>query len=100
MAAFELNIYGKNDEIVNTYATDKVRWGVFLEALKVQESLSSMTSAEQFEVINRFVKKIFPELTERDLENADINDVMNLFTQLIRKANAIGGGSKNAIGVG
>jgi hypothetical protein len=99
MAAFELNIYGKDDEISKTYATDKVRWGVFLQALEVQESLATKTPAEQFDTINRFVKKIFPDLTDKDLENADINDVMNIFKQLLNKASKIGGNSKNAIGV-
>lgn len=94
MAAFELNIYGKDDEIIKTFATDKVRWGVFLQALEVQEGLASKTPAEQFDVINRFVKKIFPDLTDKDLENADIDDVMNTFKQLINRANKIGG-SKN-----
>lgn len=98
MAAFELNIYGKDDVIIKTHATDKVRWGVFLQALEVQESLASKTPAEQFDIINRFVKKIFPDLTDKDLENADIDDVMNTFKQLINKANKIGGNSKNAIG--
>ena len=97
MAAFELNIYGKNDEIICTHSTDKVRWGVFLQALEVQESLATMTPAEQFDAISRFVKKIFPDLTDKDLENADIDDVMNIFKQLINKANKIGG-SKNANG--
>ena len=32
MAQFELNIYGKDDEIVERYATDRVRWGIFLQA--------------------------------------------------------------------
>lgn len=99
MAAFELNIYGKNDKIVTTHSTDKVRWGVFLQALEVQESLAKMSAAEQFEAINRFVKKIFPDLTDKELENADIDDVMNTFRQLTNKANKIGGNSKNASGV-
>ena len=99
MAVFELNIYGKDDEIVNTFTTDKVRWGVFLQALEVQESLSKKNAAQQFEIINSFVKKIFPGLTDKDLEDADIDDVMNTFRQLINKANKIGGNSKNAPGV-
>lgn len=95
MAVFELNIYGKDDEIINTFTTDKVRWGVFLQALEVQEGMKDMSAAKQFEIINRFVKKIFPELTDKDLENADIDDVMNTFRQLINKANKLGGNSKN-----
>lgn len=99
MAAFELNIYGKDDEIIKTFATDKVRWGVYLQALEVNESLGEQSAREQFEIINGFVKKIFPDLTDKDLENADVSDVLNTFKQLINKAKKLGANSKNAIGV-
>lgn len=96
MAQFELNIYGNNDEIVKQFATDKVRWGVFMQAFELQDEIETMSQAEQFGMINKFVKKIFPDLTDKDLENADIDDVMNTFKQLLNKANKIGGGnSKN-----
>lgn len=99
MAQFELNVYGENDELVKTFETDKVRWGVFMQALELQESLESKTAAEQFAAINAFVKKIFPALTDKDLENADIDDVLNTFKQLINKAGKIGGSkSKNLKG--
>lgn len=97
MAQFELNIYGNNDEIVKRFETDKVRWGVFMQALEVADELETKSAAEQFALINKFVKKIFPELTDADLENADIDDVMNTFKQLLSKAGKIGG-SKNAVG--
>lgn len=96
MAQFELNIYGNDDEIIKTYATDKVRWGVFLQALEMQEGLKSESTADQFKLINAFVKKIFPDLTDDDLEHADSEDVFNTFRQLINKANKIGDKSKNA----
>ena len=97
MAQFELNIYGDNDEILKTYATEKVRWGVYLEAAKLNEEIATMDALEQFQVINQFMGKIFPTLTDAELELADADDVMNTFKQLIRKANKIAGGnSKNA----
>ena len=37
MARFELNVYGENDEIQKTYATDKARYGAFEEAIKFAE---------------------------------------------------------------
>lgn len=96
MAQFELNIYGENDEILKTFATDKVRWGVYLEAAKLNEEIRAMDAAEQFAVIGQFMSKIFPALTAAELELADGDDVMNTFRQLIRKANKIAGGnSKN-----
>ncbi len=100
MAQFELNTYGQNDEILKTFTTDKVRWGVFMQALELQEGLKTKTSAQQFAAINTFIKKIFPDLTDADLENADADDVLNTFKQLISKAAKIGNGgnSKNAEG--
>ena len=96
MAQFELNIYGNNDEIVKTYSTDRVRWGVFMQALELADGLQDKSAAEQFKLINSFVKRIFPDLTDDDLECADADDILNTFKQLLRKANAIGGSSKNA----
>lgn len=94
MAQFELNIYGKDDEVINRFETDKVRWGVYLEAIKLEESgLKKMTHAKQFELINGIIKKIFPDLTDKDLENADGDDVMATFNQLLAKGNAINAGS-------
>ena len=89
MALFELNIYGKNDEVIKRFETDKVRWGVYLQATELAENLEGASAAEKFKRISAFVKKIFPELTDADLENADSEDVLNTFTQLVRKSNGI-----------
>lgn len=90
MAQFELNIYGKNDEILAKHETNFVRWGIFLEALKLQDEMNDMEPAEQLNVINAFMKKLFPDLTDEEIERADADDVMNTFTQLIKKAGKLG----------
>ena len=99
MAQFELNIYGNNDEITRTYTTDRVRWGVFMQALELQDGLEGMSVGEQFKQISEFVKKIFPDLTDADLELADSDDIFNTFIQLTNKARKIGVSPKNATGV-
>lgn len=100
MAQFELNIYGNNDEIVKRFETDRVRWGVFMQALELSEDLDRKSPKEQFKLINAFVKKIFPDLTDEDLENADYADVFNTFRQLVNKAGGIKSEDtpKNAVG--
>lgn len=98
MAQFELNIYGENDEIVKRFETEKVRWGIFVQALELEESLKSKSAQEMILAINQFVKKIFPALTDNDLANADVDDVMNTFRQLLAKAKKIGVGAKNVTG--
>jgi len=95
MAKYELNIYGENDAIVKTYATDNVMWGFYLEAVKASEEMQEMTSAERFEMMNEFIKRLFIGLTDEELTHASGDDVLNVFNQLMRKAKSIGG-SKNA----
>lgn len=98
MAAFELRIYGEDDKIIRTLATNNVRWGVFLRAVGIQEEMAGKSADEQVVMVNDFVNMLFPDLTENELKNADAQDVMNLFWQLVRKANQIGKSSKNALG--
>lgn len=100
MAQFELNIYDDNDEIMKRFETERVRWGIFMQALELEESLKGAGAREMISAINKFVKKIFPELTDEDLENADVDDVLNTFKQLLNKAKKIGGGAKNVDGAG
>lgn len=98
MAQFELNIYDENDEVVKRFETDKVRWGIFMQALELEESLKGANAREMITAINEFVKKIFPAMTDADIENADVDDVLNTFRQLLNKAAKIGGRTKNAAG--
>lgn len=98
MAQFELNIYGEGDEVVKHFETDRVRWGVFVQALELEESLKNKTAQGMIVAINEFIKKIFPDITDEDLQSADVDDVMNTFRQLLAKAGKIGAGSKNVIG--
>lgn len=98
MAQFELNIYGENDEVVKRFETERVRWGIFVQALELEESLKGTSSKNMISAINEFVKKIFPNLTDADLENADVDDVMHTFQQLLNKAKKIGVNSKNGVG--
>lgn len=98
MAQFELNIYGAGDEITKHFETDRVRWGIFVQALELEESLKSAAAKDVISAINEFVKKIFPDITDADLDNADVDDVMNTFKQLLAKAKKIGANSKNAGG--
>ena len=100
MAQFELNIYDENDEVVKRFETERVRWGIFMQSLELEESLKGASTRDMIASINQFVKKIFPALTDADLENADVDDVLNTFKQLLRKAGQIGGNQKNGVGAG
>lgn len=96
MNDFELNIYGDNDEIIKTYSTAHVRWGIFTEAIKLKEEIANKDSAEQLEAVSNFMKKIFLGLTDEHMQLADVFDVFNTFNMIVNKANSIKGGRKNA----
>lgn len=91
MAKYELTIYGENDEIIKKHETNDVKWGVYLEAAKIYDEIESMTEAEQIEIVNSFVKRMFIGLTDDELNCAYGDDVMGVFNQLMKKAKAIGG---------
>lgn len=92
---FELNIYGKDDEIIKTYRTAHVRWSVFIKAIQLQEQLKNADTEKQFDSIAAFVRTLFDGMTAEELNAADAFDVMAVFTQLVNKAKGINGGSKN-----
>lgn len=97
MAKYELTIYGESDEVLKKYETDHIRWGVLLQAVKLQEEIKDKDNVTQFAAINNFVKSIFVGLTDEELEKADGMDVVNTFKQLISSVGQINGGSsKNA----
>lgn len=94
MGTFELRIYGANDEILKTFATDRIRWAVFLQAISIHEEIAASKPEKQYELIGEFIKKLFPGITDADIGNADAQDVLNTFWMLVGKANQIGGRTK------
>ena len=92
---FTLNIYGKDDEIIKTYSTAHVRWGIFADAIKLQEEIKDKSAEAQLEAVGRFIKNIFIGLTDEELQLADAFDVFNTFRMIVNKAKSISGGAKN-----
>lgn len=86
MAKFELNIYGENDEVIKKYETDHIRYGTFVAALKLDKELDESDIGEKFKAVSEIVKKIFPGLTDEEIEKADYNDVFATFAQLKNKS--------------
>ena len=91
---FALNIYGEDDEIIKTYHTAHVRWGIFAEAIKLKEEIKTKDYAEQLEAVSGFMKKIFLGLTDEHMQLADAFDVFNTFNMIVNKANSINGGAR------
>lgn len=81
MAIVELNIYDEHDEIIKTFTASRVRWGVIVKAVELQDKINDgeLTASEQITFLNDFVLSLFPSMTQKDIELADINDVKNVF---------------------
>lgn len=94
MAKFELNIYGKNDEIVKRFETDHIRFGVLLKALEIQDKADGKTAEEVFADACEVVKAVFPGVTDEDLTLADADDVFNTFLQVTRQTGNIKGSNE------
>lgn len=89
MAKFELTIYGENDEIIKTYETDHIRWGIFTKALAMQKDIEKKSVEEQLACVGDLIKAVFTGLTDEDLEKADMFDLFNIFSAIIKGANKI-----------
>lgn len=83
MAKFELSIYGENDEVLKTYKTDHIRYGLFEDAIKIQEENKEINSLEK---IRPIILGVFKGLTSEELRDADFEDIINIFRQVISTA--------------
>lgn len=94
MAKFELPIYGENDELVKTYATDHIRWKLFIKAAEIQGSakLNGDDTADKIEQIAELLKNVFSGITDEDLGNADVVDIFSTFEQIANIGDSIKGG--------
>lgn len=96
MAKFELNIYGKDDEIVKQYATNICPWAIFIRAAELQEEIKNKPAIEQMNAVGEILKAVFKDLTDEELMAADGLDVMSTFAQIVSGGQKIkGGNSKN-----
>jgi hypothetical protein len=95
MSIIELNIYGDNDEILKTFSTNRVRWGLIVKAVELQDKINGgeLSAAEQISFLNDFVLSIFPSMSQNDIELADINDIRNVFKLVSKMSGRIN--SKN-----
>lgn len=89
---YSLNLYGKDSEIEKTVGTNFVPTGLFIKALKTSEEIKKegKNELEAFGIVTSVILSLFPDLTEEELlEKCDIGDVINVFKQVLSRANEI-----------
>lgn len=101
---FEINVYGPDDEIIKTHATDYVRFGAFEEAINFTEAVAGKSGFEvdtlAVKTFKKIAKQVFPAITDDEIRLCDIRDVVNLLYQVSGQisaplATAAGEGEKN-----
>lgn len=84
LTRYELNIYGNDDEIVKTFSTNHVPWGLYLDAADADEKLKTenANAKQMIDTANGIVLALFPDATIDDLRRADARDVVSIFKQI------------------
>lgn len=89
---YSLNVYGDDSEILKTVGTNFVPTGLFIRALKMSEDMriEKKSEIESFDLIVGIILDLMPDLTRDELMNrCDIGDVINVFKQVINRAQEI-----------
>ena len=85
----ELKIYDDNLEVVHQYKTYGLRWGTFQEIMAMQDDLQKIkgaTDASAVAQINEMIRKVFPNITDEDLNAAFAEDLFSAFKQALNVA--------------
>lgn len=84
MSLITLNIYNDDDEIIKTYSTNRVRWGVLVKAIELEEmTKGDENGVESVKAISDLMFSIFPSITPDDLALADFGDMKNVFRMVV-----------------
>ena len=90
MALITLNLYNDNDEIIKTFSTSRVRWGVVVKAVEMEELINGNANAnETIDAISGLILSIFPSMTPDDLALADFGDMKNTIRMVVNMAGHI-----------
>lgn len=91
MSLIELPIYNDDNEIVKTFSTNRVRWGVFVKAIETEERISGgeTNAADAVKLISDLILSVFPSMTADDLALADYNDMKNVFAMIVNMSGHI-----------
>lgn len=87
-----INFYDESDEVTKTFEKNGVRWGVLKKAITLGKSMDVKNFSEKdYDKISSFVCEVFGgQFTSKELEeNANFDDVLNVFKAVINKANGV-----------
>ena len=93
---FTLNILGANDEVVNTYKTSKIKYGLIEDMVSLSKELEGKNEFQQFSLMKPLLKNMFIGITDEELRNVDFLEVLAVIKNLMSVAtNGFGTEGKN-----
>lgn len=96
-----LNFYDDDDNIVESYQKNGIRWGILKKSISIGKTMSTVDeknfTEDEYNKISTFVCEVFGnKFTTKDLEEkSNFEDVFNVFLAVTKKANSVMGTSPN-----
>ena len=93
-----LTIYDEQDEIIQSFSTSRIRWGIIEDVVDLSEKLEGKSEREAIQAMGQFIQLVFPKLTKELLRQADVSDIKLCFQQIISVVKDIeGNNEKNVV---
>ena len=92
-----LTIYDEQDEIIQSFSTSRIRWGIIEDVVELSEKLEGRSEREAIQVMGQFIQLVFPKLTKELLRQADVSDIKLCFQQIISVVKDIEGNNEKNV---
>lgn len=80
---FKLSILGENDKVVKTYQTSVIKYGLIEDFALMSDQFEGKDILQQFVMLKPILKRMFKGLTDEELADVNIAEVLTLFKQLM-----------------
>lgn len=92
-----LIIYDEQDEIIQSFSTSRIRWGIIEDVVELSEKLEGRSEREAIQAMGQFIQLVFPKLTKDLLRQADVSDIKLCFQQIISVVKDIEGNNEKNV---
>jgi hypothetical protein len=92
-----LTIYDEQDEIIQSFSTSRIRWGIIEDIVDLSEKLEGKSEREAIQAMGQFIQLVFPKLTKELLRQADVSDIKLCFQQIISVVKDIEGNNEKNV---
>lgn len=92
-----LTIYDEQDEIIQSFSTSRIRWGIIEDVVDLTEKLEGKSEREAIQAMGQFIQLVFPKLTKELLRQADVSDIKLCFQQIISVVKDIEGNNEKNV---